>query len=212
MKSPEDITTASNIAIVVCFCIYVTVMSVCYWAWGDHVKGNVLDSMTGTLALVAKLLLFTNLTLSYGIFMQCVSSALSFSCGITTRAGDAALKIGLGLLVCGIAVLVPFFNEIIDLLSAVSVVTLCFYMPLISFYSLRRKGGGVAEDGIHMDTLLSTGASPVTGASIGDAKKVKLSTCKIFVDLLILIVGVLAMVFGLIGGVNNLITAINRGS
>jgi len=185
MEDPKAIILASDIAVVLCFIVYNLVMCMGYWAWGNNVEGNVLDSMTGWMVTASRALLSVNLIISYGIMMQCSVGSLTDSLGLEGRPKGIALRLTLAIIACLCAVVVPYFNEFIDLTSACTVVVVNYLLPFVCFWTLRARIEG-----------------SLSGA-------IRLGMGKATVHLVVFGGGVLAMIFGLIGGFQNLIDAIN---
>lgn len=187
MEDSKAIITASDIAVVLCFIVYMLVMCMGYWAWGNDVEGNVLDSMDGWRVAVSRALLSVNLVISYGIMMQVSVGSLTESIGLQGRASGITLRLVLAAIACLSAVVVPYFNEFIDLTSACTVVVVNYLLPFACFWTLQAR------------------TQESLGAALGRAKG------KAIVHFVVFLGGVAAMIFGLIGGFENLLDAINRG-
>merc|ERR1711963_829496 len=116
------------------------VMCLGYYAWGNDVSGNVLDSLALRVRIWPSLLLFTNLSISYGIIMQCSIKALERGAPeVKTGTTRALLRLGLALAVILVAVGIPYFNEFADIFAAVALVGLNYLLPLSCYWALRAE-------------------------------------------------------------------------
>lgn len=184
MVEPCRMVEASDIALVMCVSIYTAVMGVCYYAWGDDNKSNVLQQMGGHMAIISNGFLLIHLVIAYGIMTQTAFGGISDSLSLVgTKAHLVRFVIGVS---CGlVAMSVPCFGEFIDLVSALTLVGCNYLLPFACYWLLgsrqqASKAAAVRED-------------PATA----------------FVHIIVVVGGILAMVLGVWFGFANLVAAMD---
>jgi len=133
----QTIDMVTGFALGAQFLIYFLVMCFCYYVWGDGVKGNVMDSIPeadGWMRPLADSLLSVHLVVAYGIMMRASLEPFGIE---GCSAWAVAMRLGLAIAVAVIAVEIPFFNEFIGLVSAVTLVFCNFVLPFACYWSLR---------------------------------------------------------------------------
>jgi len=187
MANPRLMPRASGIALVICLVLLGVIMGLSYFAWGNDVTGNVLDSLVPpTLANIARLLLSVNVVIAYSIMMQCTTTALSESVAIQEGCRKHILRIIAVVLTTAVAAFLPCFNEFIALVSAMTVVGCNYIVPVVCYWTLRAQEQGSL------------------------VRSLKQECCQCLVHSIVFLGGVVAAVFGIMGGVQNLKVALQK--
>ena len=120
-----------------------------YAGWGTAAEDNMLDNMNEASPVVKAAYAFitAHIVMAYPIPLNPVSLALESLLGIDQKTGTAELvarvisRTCLVLLTVLIASCVPYFGDILSLVSALSIVVVAFVFPPLFFYLLYRHRG-----------------------------------------------------------------------
>jgi len=115
-----------------------------YAGWGTHTEDKVLDNMDeGSIVVkLAYAFITAHVVLAYPIPLNPMSLAIERSLGIDQRHGLAELvprvvsRTCLVLLTVLVASVVPYFGDILSLVSALSIVVVVFVLPPLFYYRL----------------------------------------------------------------------------
>jgi len=187
MENPRLMPRASGIALLILLTVYGFIMGISYFAWGNNVAGNVLDSLVPVpLANIATLLLCVNVMIGYSMMMQCTTAGLSESAGIQEGCWKNVLRIGAAMLTTVVATFLPCFNEFIAVVSAITVVACNYIIPPVCYWTLRARE---------------------QGSLVQSAKQER---CRSVVHILVLLGGIVAAFFGVKVGMQNLDVALHK--
>lgn len=120
-----------------------------YAGWGSATANNLLDNMNEHSPVVKAAYAFitAHIVMAYPIPLNPVSLALESLLGIDRKTGAAELasriaaRTCLVLLTVLIASCVPYFGDILSLVSALSIVVVAFVFPPLFYYLLYRHRG-----------------------------------------------------------------------
>jgi len=149
----DAINTVTDLALGAQLLIYFVIMCLCYYAWGDDVKGNVMDSIPeayGWMRPLADGLLSVHLVIAYGVMMRASLEPFGIK-GCGTWA--VAMRLGLAIVVAAIATGIPCFNEFIGLVAAVTLVFCNYVLPFACYWKLRSQRHEPSADGLGFKVL-----------------------------------------------------------
>lgn len=160
MQKPEELPRALLWSHLATGGAYVSLATVGYLGWGRGVQGNVLESMCdqpgcrGTIAedlvpgakwlsgYVLSTAVIANLTVTVPIVLYCVFRTLESEHAQlqSSQTASCCMRLAVVLLAVSVAVFVPFFVEILAVLSTALLITLQILLPSVVTLSLSRKG------------------------------------------------------------------------
>eukprot|EP00405_Crypthecodinium_cohnii_P043237 CAMPEP_0206568668 /NCGR_PEP_ID=MMETSP0325_2-20121206/25965_1 /ASSEMBLY_ACC=CAM_ASM_000347 /TAXON_ID=2866 /ORGANISM="Crypthecodinium cohnii, Strain Seligo" /LENGTH=527 /DNA_ID=CAMNT_0054072081 /DNA_START=58 /DNA_END=1641 /DNA_ORIENTATION=- len=160
MVQPEQLPVAVFASHVIVALAYVALACAGYFGWGRSVAGNVLQSMCEppgcpgvipddvrpgakwTSGYILSIAVVTNLAVTIPIVLYCVIFTMEsqFATLKTSRFANLTMRLGVVLGSVAIALFVPFFIEILGVISTVLLVSIQILLPCIISWSLSREG------------------------------------------------------------------------
>jgi len=147
MIEPEKWPLAVNISTAIITVLYLFIAITGYLGWGNQVKDNVLDSMSqgnGAVKL-AYALIVARLLVAYPLPLNPMCLALENFTGINKLSSRLELMLRLplrSLLVLStvlIALIIPYFGDLMGLLGSLAAGVLAFIFPPVFYYTLSKR-------------------------------------------------------------------------
>merc|ERR1719464_2565352 len=160
MKNPDQLPQAVCWAHLTVVTLYVGLGAAGYFGWGRRVAGNVLESMCDfpgcpgavpegavpgakwSVGYILSFAVVSNLMVTIPVVMYCVFRVMESQHEklMASRAVNGAMRIAALLVAVSLAVFVPFFIEVLSLISTAILVTLQIFLPVSLTWALSRKG------------------------------------------------------------------------
>lgn len=156
MKKPKKLyKQMTSISYFLIAIIYGTVAAAGYAGWGVNVQGNILQNMDSSQPIVKAAIGFitAHVVLAYPIPLNPVSLYVEKIFGIDRMEGSRELiaritnRTILVLLTIFIASVVPYFPQILSLISALSIIAVAFVFPPLFYYLLFRNSANRISTG-----------------------------------------------------------------
>lgn len=195
MQNPEEFPRAVGGGVSVVGLVYASSGALAYWGWGNDVKGSVVDSMyefTDTceqgerlpLGLLLASAIIANLTVTFPIVMNCVFRAAEAALGVkySIKGASVFIRIGLVALALVIGQNLPYFFPFLSLTGATVGGFVCVFLPIALYWKLGR------DEGISLRTYKGTAAKHA----------------------FILLLGIVSLIFGTIGAIQEFIDEMEK--
>jgi len=163
MSDPSELPTALYLSHAAVVLIYVCLSAAGYFGWGRGVEGNVLESMCdhpgcpGTIpetaqpgakwsvGYVLSFAVVSNLMVTIPVVMYCVFRVLEsqYSHLKSSNLINGVMRVSIMLCAVSVAVFVPFFVEVLSVISTALLVSLQVFLPVAVTFALSRKGASV---------------------------------------------------------------------
>jgi len=160
MRRPEQVPTAVMVSHLAVASAYICLASLGYYGWGEHVAGNVLESMCDlpgcpgeishqlapgrkwTSGYVLSTAVVANLMVTIPIVLYCVFCTVESQSEVLrdSYSANLAMRITVVLGSVSIALFVPFFIEILAVISTALLVGLQILLPCGVSWALSRDG------------------------------------------------------------------------
>ncbi|KAF9974730.1 hypothetical protein BGZ73_001813 [Actinomortierella ambigua] len=176
MREPKKWNRAIWLALVTCFIMYIVVAAVGYAAYGADTLSPILSNLTkGPLTTSANLLIMVHVMLATPIMLTSLSMMIEKSLAVRwVQFSDdyqghsftfrAILRTLISTSICLVALVVPFFGDVMDLLGALTSSLIVFIMPVLFYYRLGGyQGASLAHKLFAVFTLLTGLVAMVVG-------------------------------------------------